>query len=119
MFGTRFASTRVTEGFPGAFQPKTPTSDTGTRIIARYSNFPPGARLFVPTLVAGSDALQPTAAGDLGGTPPMAPTLRDPDRCCSRWSLEQTRTEPVARCPTPRGHPDRPSSPPTQSAKSR
>jgi uncharacterized protein (TIGR03437 family) len=70
-FGTRFASTRVTEGFPDAFQPKTPTSDTGDRIIARYSHFPPGARLFVPTIVAGSDALQPTAAGDLGGTPSL------------------------------------------------
>jgi len=69
IFGTRFASTRVTEGFPTAFQAKTATSDTGTRIMARYYNFPTGARLFVPTLVAGSDALQPTAAGDLGGTP--------------------------------------------------
>jgi uncharacterized protein (TIGR03437 family) len=68
-FGTRFASTRVTEGFPDSFQPKTATSDAGVRIMARYSHFPPGSRLFVPTIVAGSDALQPTAAGDLGGTP--------------------------------------------------
>src|SRR5262249_44095375 len=38
--GTRFVSTRVTEGFPGAFQPKSPNSDTGIRIIATYSGFP-------------------------------------------------------------------------------
>ena len=68
-FGTRFASTRVTEGFPTAFETKMPTGDTGIRVLARYSGFPAGSRLFVPTVVAGSDALQPTAAGDLGGTP--------------------------------------------------
>ncbi len=68
-FGTRFASTRVTEGFPSAFEAKMPTGDSGIRILARYSGFPAGSRLFVPTVVAGSDALQPTAAGDLGGTP--------------------------------------------------
>jgi uncharacterized protein (TIGR03437 family) len=68
-FGTRFASTRVTEGFATSFQTKAATSDTGIRILARYSGFPSGARLFVPTVIAGSDAAQPTAAGDLGGTP--------------------------------------------------
>src|SRR5262249_39961908 len=31
--------------------------------------FPTGARIFVPDVVAGSDAVEPTAAGDLGGTP--------------------------------------------------
>lgn len=67
--GTRFVSTRVTEGFPGSFQPRQPKADTGVRFIARYSGFPAGAQLFVPTVVAGSDATQPTAAGDLGGTP--------------------------------------------------
>ena len=67
--GTRFASTRVTEGFASAFETKARTADTGVRILARYSGFPAGARLFVPTVVAGSDAVQPTAAGDLGGTP--------------------------------------------------
>jgi uncharacterized protein (TIGR03437 family) len=67
--GTRFVSTRVTEGFPGAFQVKTPTSDSGIRVIARYSGFPAGARIFVPSVIAGSDATIPTAAGDLGGTP--------------------------------------------------
>src|SRR5260370_41497199 len=72
MFGTRFASTRVTEGFPSAFEAKMPTGDSGIRILARYSCFPAGSRLFVPTVVAGSDALQPTAAGDLGGTPSAA-----------------------------------------------
>jgi uncharacterized protein (TIGR03437 family) len=68
-FGTRFASTRVTEGFATAFETKVRTADTGIRILARYNGFPAGARIFVPAVVAGSDALQPTAAGDLGGTP--------------------------------------------------
>ena len=66
--GTIFASTRVTEGFADAFQPKDPTSDTGTRIIVRYTGIPAAAHLFVPDAIAGSDALAPTAAGDFGGT---------------------------------------------------
>ncbi len=56
--GTAFASTRVTEGFASAF-------DTGTRFLVAYSGFPATARLFIPNMVAGSDALQPTAGGDL------------------------------------------------------
>jgi uncharacterized protein (TIGR03437 family) len=67
--GTRFVSTRVTEGYPDAFLKKAGTNDTGIRIVASYSGFPAGARIFVPDVVAGSDAVQPTAAGDLGGTP--------------------------------------------------
>jgi uncharacterized protein (TIGR03437 family) len=65
-----FTSTRVTEGFPDSFGPKTAIenldADTGTRIVVQYSGFPAGASLFVPTVVAGSDATQPTAGGDLG-----------------------------------------------------
>ena len=65
-----FTSTRVTEGFPDSFGPKSAVqslnADTGTRIVVQYSGFPPGASLFVPTVVAGSDATQPTAGGDLG-----------------------------------------------------
>jgi uncharacterized protein (TIGR03437 family) len=67
--GTRFVSTRVTEGYPDAFQKKAGTNQTGIRIRASYAGFPPGARIFVPDVVAGSDAVEPTAAGDLGGTP--------------------------------------------------
>ena len=67
--GTRFVSTRVTEGYPDAFQKKAGTNETGIRIRAIYSGFPAGARIFVPDVVAGSDALEPTAAGDLGGKP--------------------------------------------------
>ena len=67
---TVFASTRVTEGFAAAFEPRGGYSnlnaDSGERIIVRYSGFPQGARLFVPDVVAGSDALQPTAGGDFG-----------------------------------------------------
>ena len=66
--GTAFFSTRVTEGFAAAFQTKDAFSDTGTRIMVRYSGFPAAARLFVPDFVAGSDAVQPTAGGDLGLT---------------------------------------------------
>jgi len=64
--GTRFFSTRITEGFAAAFQLKDALSDTGTRIMVSYSNFPAGSRLFVPDFVAGSDAVVPTSGGDLG-----------------------------------------------------
>jgi len=70
--GTAFTSTRVTEGFADSFAPLSDISnhgaDTGTRIIVQYSGFPAGAQLFVPTVIAGSDATQPTAGGDLGIT---------------------------------------------------
>jgi len=65
---TAFASTRVTEGFAGAFQPRGPSDDTGTRFIVNYSGFPSNATVYVPDFVAGSDAAIPTAGGDLGGT---------------------------------------------------
>ena len=39
------------------------------RIVIRYNNIPSDARLFVPNLVAGSNAAVPTAAGDYGGLP--------------------------------------------------
>lgn len=65
-----FASTRVTEGFADAFAQRgaweSLHADTGTRIMVTYSGFPDGARLFVPDEIAGSDAIIPTAAGDLG-----------------------------------------------------
>ena len=64
--GTSFFSTRATEGFDNAFQVKDMFSDTGTRIMVTYSGFPESAQLFVPDFVAGSDAVQPTAGGDLG-----------------------------------------------------
>jgi uncharacterized protein (TIGR03437 family) len=68
--GTAFGSTRVTEGFSGAFSPKSAAAnlnaDTGTRFIVRYTGFPQAAQLFVPNAVAGSDAVQPTAGGDFG-----------------------------------------------------
>ena len=63
-----FNTTRVTEGFVNAFVSKgqDPNADTGTRIMIQYSGLPAGAQLVVPDLVAGSDALQQTAGGDLG-----------------------------------------------------
>ncbi|HLJ51590.1 MAG TPA: hypothetical protein VKU01_36540 [Bryobacteraceae bacterium] len=68
-----FATTRVTEGFGDAFTQLSASenlnADTGTRIVVRYSGFPAGARLFVPDVVAGSDAVQPTAGGDFGVPP--------------------------------------------------
>jgi uncharacterized protein (TIGR03437 family) len=67
---TAFTSTRLTEGFADSFGPLSDwqnlNADNGTRIIVLYSGFPQGAQLFVPTVVAGSDATQPTAGGDLG-----------------------------------------------------
>jgi uncharacterized protein (TIGR03437 family) len=68
--GTALASTRITEGFNGAFSPKSASAslnaDNGTRFLVQYSGFPQGSSLFVPSVVAGSDAIQPTAGGDLG-----------------------------------------------------
>ncbi|MCS7315043.1 MAG: hypothetical protein RMI94_05310 [Bryobacterales bacterium] len=64
--GTRFASMRLTEGFASAFRARRTGEDTGTRFLIRYAGFPPGARLFVPDVIAGSSAVEPTAAGDLG-----------------------------------------------------
>jgi uncharacterized protein (TIGR03437 family) len=70
--GSAVASTRVTEGFGDAFSessaPQSAGADSGTRVILQYSGFPPGARLFVPVAVAGTDAELPTAGGDLGIT---------------------------------------------------
>jgi uncharacterized protein (TIGR03437 family) len=69
-YRSAFTSTRLTEGFAESFaqksDPQNLNADTGTRIWVQYSGFPAGARLFVPTAVAGSDATQPTAGGDLG-----------------------------------------------------
>ena len=64
--GTAVETTRVTEGFPASFQPKDPTSDTGTRFLLSYANIPAGAAIYVPDAVAGSGAALPTAGGDLG-----------------------------------------------------
>ena len=64
--GTSFASTRVTEGFAAAFEPRVPGADSGTRFLVKYSGFPSNAHIYVPDMVAGSDALTPTAGGDLG-----------------------------------------------------
>ncbi len=65
-----FASTRLTEGFADAFvqrsAPESLNADTGTRFLITYSGFPPGAQLFVPDAIAGSDAIIPTSGGDLG-----------------------------------------------------
>jgi uncharacterized protein (TIGR03437 family) len=70
--GSAFTSTRLTEGYANSFGPKSDqqnlSADTGTRIVIQYSGFPAGAELYVPTVVAGSDATQPTAGGDLGVT---------------------------------------------------
>jgi uncharacterized protein (TIGR03437 family) len=70
--GTTFSSTRLTEGYADSFGPlsawQNMNADSGTRLIVQYSGFPLGAQLFVPTVVAGSDATQPTAGGDLGLT---------------------------------------------------
>ncbi|HYL36854.1 MAG TPA: IPT/TIG domain-containing protein [Bryobacteraceae bacterium] len=65
-----FNTTRVTEGFADAFNPHSGVQGlnaaSGSRVMVRYTGFPAGARLFVPTAVAGSDAVQPTAGGDFG-----------------------------------------------------
>ena len=64
--GTHFESTRLTEGFASSFQPRGALESNGTRFLIRYTDIPAGILLFVPDLIAGSDALQPSGAGDLG-----------------------------------------------------
>ncbi len=65
-----FTTTRLTEGFASAFEPLSNQTNfngnSGERFLVAYSGFPAGARLFVPNVVAGSDAVKPTAGGDLG-----------------------------------------------------
>jgi uncharacterized protein (TIGR03437 family) len=63
---TTFFSTRLTEGFGSAFGAQAGGATNGTRFLVSYSGFPANARLFVPDMVAGSDATTPTAGGDLG-----------------------------------------------------
>lgn len=63
--GTRSASTRLTQGFNGAFQKRVPGADSGVRFVFKLAGFPAGARVFVPDVIAGSDASQPTGGGDL------------------------------------------------------
>jgi uncharacterized protein (TIGR03437 family) len=65
---TVFASTRITEGFAGAFAKRASGDDTGTRFLIGYSGFPANAHVYIPDRVAGSSALVPTAGGDLGVT---------------------------------------------------
>jgi uncharacterized protein (TIGR03437 family) len=65
---TVFASTRITEGFAGAFAKRAAGDDTGTRFLIGYSGFPANAHIYIPDRVAGSSALVPTAGGDLGVT---------------------------------------------------
>jgi uncharacterized protein (TIGR03437 family) len=71
--GSIFATTRVTEGFADSFGAKSAfanfNADNGERFLITYSGLPAGASLYVPDVVAGSDALQPTAGGDLGVPP--------------------------------------------------
>jgi uncharacterized protein (TIGR03437 family) len=68
-FASLLASIRFTEGFSESFLKRIPLADHGTRLLVRFSNFPPGSRLFLPDLLAGSSASIPTAAGDLGLAP--------------------------------------------------
>jgi uncharacterized protein (TIGR03437 family) len=59
-------TTRVTEAYAAAFEPKQSGSNTGTRILLRFSNIPPAARLFLPDAVTGSNAPAATSAGNMG-----------------------------------------------------
>lgn len=67
--GVRFATTRITEGFPAAFVPRPDPISPGTRIMIRYDGFPWKVRLYVPDFIAGSSSTDPTSAGDLGLLP--------------------------------------------------
>ncbi len=62
----RFSTLRVTEGFPTAFLSRQAGEDQGVRVLLRYTGLPAGIQVAVPDSIAGSNALQPTSAGDLG-----------------------------------------------------
>lgn len=68
--GTAFSSTRITEGFGDAFQPRSGwenfNADSGERILVQYSGFSSDSQVYVPDVIAGSDTIQPTSAGDFG-----------------------------------------------------
>jgi uncharacterized protein (TIGR03437 family) len=66
---TRFATMRVTEGAPAAFEARRPNATHGVRIRVKLSGFPSQARVFAPDRIAGSSAAGPTSAGDLGLPP--------------------------------------------------
>ena len=72
--GTYYSSTRVTEGFETAFEPRGGQATQGTRIMLRFADYPAGTQLFVPAQIAGSNAPVPTRAGDFGGTPAAGQT---------------------------------------------
>lgn len=68
--GTSYETVRITEGFGDALQPlsgfENLNADSGERILVQYSGLPADSLLYVPDVVAGTDALQPTSAGDFG-----------------------------------------------------
>ncbi len=68
--GTAFETARVTEGFGDAFQPLSGfenfNADSGERMLIQYTGFPADSAVYVPDVVAGTDALEPTSAGDFG-----------------------------------------------------
>ena len=72
--GTFFSTTRVSEGFETAFEPRQGQATQGTRIMLRFSDYPAGTQLFLPAQIAGLDAPVPTRAGDFGGTPAAGQT---------------------------------------------
>jgi len=98
--GTVFATTRLTEGFGDAFQPlrsyANSGADNGHRFLISYSGFPAGAHLYVPDMVAGADALQPTAGGDFG--PPASGGSYAPS---AGGSLLLSRVKGAAAMPAP------------------
>jgi uncharacterized protein (TIGR03437 family) len=69
-----FASTstsstlRVTEGWAGALVAADPGADSGVRIRLSISGYGTGTRIFVPDLIAGNSASQPTSSGSFAST---------------------------------------------------
>lgn len=67
--GTPSSNLRITEGFATAFQAKTATSDTGTRILINLSGFGSGAQVYVPDAIVGNSGGTATSAGAFGWQP--------------------------------------------------
>jgi len=63
--GTISSTVRVTEGFSGSFLPKSPTADTGVRILVNLSGYG-NTQVYAPQAIVGSSGVSPTSAGAFG-----------------------------------------------------
>jgi len=63
--GTTSTTVRVTEGFSSSFFAKSPTTDTGVRIIVKLTGYP-NTEVLAPVAIVGSTGSAPTSVGTFG-----------------------------------------------------